>query len=120
MQDDELEQALGERVRQQRFNKGLTQVETADRANVSLGALKHLESGSGATVRTLVRVLRALGIDDPLGDAVAPAPEAFNPLDLLEARERAARAKRPQRVRPARDPATPHPPRSVERARGPR
>ena len=61
MRTDELEKVIGGHIRNLRIGQGLTQEEVADRANVSLGALKHLESGAGATIHTLVKVLRALG-----------------------------------------------------------
>ena len=58
MRNDELETVVGGRIRSLRLGQGLTQVEVAERANVSVGALKHLESGAGATVHTMVKVLR--------------------------------------------------------------
>jgi transcriptional regulator with XRE-family HTH domain len=97
MRSDELEKVIGGHIRNLRIGQGLTQVEVAERANVSLGALKHLESGAGATVRTLVKVLRALGHEDWL-DTTEPVSSAFNPLDLLSTREREARATRPRRA----------------------
>lgn len=104
MKPEELELALGDRIRGLRIRKGLTQAVTAERANVSLGALKHLESGSGATVRTLTRVLIALD-QEHWFDGLEPGPDAFNPLDLLAARQRGAPKKRAQRVRVRRDAA---------------
>lgn len=98
MAGDELEQVLGGRIRALRAARRLTQMELADRANVSVGALKHLESGAGATTATLVKVLGALG-EQRWIDTLGPAPEAFNPLQVLEARQRAARSARPTRVR---------------------
>jgi transcriptional regulator with XRE-family HTH domain len=98
VRSDQLEKALGERVRNARFSLTLTQAEVAERANVSIGALKHLESGSGATVRTLVKVLRALGQEDWFG-ALAPETAGFNPLDLLTAQETERGLARPRRVR---------------------
>jgi transcriptional regulator with XRE-family HTH domain len=90
---EELERALGARLRELRIDRRLTQVELADRANISVGALQHLEGGSGATTSTLTRVLHALGRDawiDQLG-----SPSAFNPLELLDGKP----LRRPQRVR---------------------
>jgi transcriptional regulator with XRE-family HTH domain len=99
MRNDTLEELLGRNVRQARIHERLTQAEVAKRANVSLGALRHLESGSGATVSTLVKVLRALGQQDWLTSlASEPDPAAFNPLDLLAAAETEQRA-RTRRVR---------------------
>jgi transcriptional regulator with XRE-family HTH domain len=56
----ELEQQLGERLRQLRLLKNIDQVTLAEQAGVSLNALKHLESGKGARVASLIKVLRAL------------------------------------------------------------
>ena len=97
MRSDQLEEVLGRRIRGLRLGQRLTQVEVAERANVSLGALKHLESGAGATVHTLVKVLRALGHEDWL-ETLGPEAAAFNPLDLLSARERETRNARPRRA----------------------
>ncbi len=97
MQRDGLEAAIGGHVRNLRIAQGLTQVEVAERSNVSLGALKHLESGAGATVRTLVKVLRSLGHEDWI-DLLEPTSGGFNPLDLLAAHERKGREERPRRA----------------------
>ncbi|MGD9794741.1 MAG: helix-turn-helix domain-containing protein [Acidimicrobiia bacterium] len=102
MATDELERNLGAGVRALRIGARLTQVELADRANVSVGALKHLESGAGATITTLVKVLRALDADDWLGTLSPPA--TFDPMALLEQRRKEVRAaKAPTRVRHKRD-----------------
>ena len=104
MRNDRLEELLGRQVRQARIQERLTQAEVAARANVSLGALRHLESGSGATVSTLVKVLRALGQEDWLGTlAKEDDPASFNPLDLLRSAEseqgaRRRRVRRPRTV----------------------
>jgi len=106
MTPDELEATLGRNVRSVRITRQLTQVEVADLANVSLGALKRLESGAGSTTTTLVKVLRAVGREDWL-DALAPDPAPFNPLQLLEERtKQSRRPKGPPRVR-RRGSATP-------------
>jgi transcriptional regulator with XRE-family HTH domain len=97
MGHDESEKLLGGRIRSLRIGRRLTQAELAETANVSLGALKHLESGAGATVRTLVKVLRALGREDWL-ETLDPGAHAFNPLDLLSAHERETTVARPRRA----------------------
>lgn len=102
MPQDELEGTLGRNVRSLRISQSLTQSELASRANVSLGALQHLERGSGATTTTLVKVLRALGAEKWL-DTLGPAPARFNPLDVLAAaKAEARRTKGPPRVRHAK------------------
>ena len=101
---EELERELGFRIRALRVAARLTQLELAESANVSVGALQHLESGAGATTGTLTKVLRALGRERWI-DALGPTPDAFNPLRALEAREQQT-ATRGTRVRHRR-PATP-------------
>jgi transcriptional regulator with XRE-family HTH domain len=105
MRTDDLEQALGGRIRALRIGQRLTQVELADRANVSVGALQHLESGAGSTTTTLVKVLRALDQERWI-ETLGPGPAPFNPLDLLESRQQPRRKpSRPSRVRHRRTPA---------------
>ena len=94
---EESERALGQHIRGHRIAARLTQVELAERANVSLGTVKNLEQGVGSTISTLVKVLRALGRDDWLHTLAVP-PKPFNPLDLREARAKLA-ARGPSRVR---------------------
>src|SRR5665213_504409 len=85
----ELEAALGRNIRARRIAAGLSQAELADRANVSVGAIHHLERGKGASTRTLTRALQALGAESWI-DQLAPPPPAFNPLDVLKTRAREA------------------------------
>jgi transcriptional regulator with XRE-family HTH domain len=96
-QYEDLEMVLGASVRALRIERRLTQVELAELANLSLGALKNLESGRGSTTTTLVRVVHALGQDQWL-QALAPTVGTFNPLDLLSPRGTAQR-RGPRRVR---------------------
>src|SRR5580698_9107008 len=99
MSTTDLEHELGLNLRAVRIARELSQVELAELANVSVGALQHLERGEGATTATLVKVLRALGREDWLSTLAPPA--SFNPLELLEVRRREARreAVGPPRVR---------------------
>ncbi|HQU33132.1 MAG: hypothetical protein B7Z68_03215 [Acidobacteria bacterium 21-70-11] len=88
---------LGNHLRALRLRLELDQRQLAARAGVGLNAVKNLESGKGATVRSLVRVLRALDRTDWLS-ALAPQV-TVSPLQVLKARrprQRAAR-KRPHR-----------------------
>jgi transcriptional regulator with XRE-family HTH domain len=94
----ELEAALGQGIRARRIAAGLSQAELADRANVSVGAIHHLERGKGATTRTLTRALQALGAESWI-DQLAPPPPAFNPLDVLKTRAREVRTPSAPRVR---------------------
>jgi transcriptional regulator with XRE-family HTH domain len=99
MRTEEREAELGRRVRALRIARRLTQSELSESANVSLGAVKNLERGTGSTTTTLIKVLRALAADDWIS-TLGPGPEPFNPLQVLDAR-RSGRTKPsgPQRVR---------------------
>lgn len=91
---EELEAELGEQLRKLRLRKNLDQRILAAEAGVSLTALKNVESGKGATIRTLVRVVRALDRLDWLR-SLAPVV-SINPLQI-------ARQKPPrQRASPRR------------------
>ena len=86
---------LGHQLRDLRLRQDLDQQALAARAGVALNALKGLESGRGGTVRSLLKVLRALGREDWL-QALSP-PVSISPLQLLErkrARQRASRKTR--------------------------
>jgi transcriptional regulator with XRE-family HTH domain len=74
-------------VRRARRAAGFTQQQLADRANVSVGTIKNLESGAGSTVTTLIRVVRALGREEWI-EALHVEKSTFNPLDLLPAAAR--------------------------------
>src|SRR5580765_24895 len=94
---DEWEAELGRQLRAVRLRQNLEQRELAARAGVALNAVKHLETGKGATVRSLVRVLRALGRADWLR-TLAPAV-SISPVQMLKAKAPRRRASR----------RTPHP-----------
>ena len=83
MDDRQLEQQLGLALRRRRVAQGVTREALAERATVSLGALRTLETGAGATVTTLVRAVHALGADDWLAQ-LEPAPAPFSPLAVVE------------------------------------
>lgn len=51
---------IGEQIRRIRFNHGLDQAQLAKAANISLGAVKNIESGKGSSLKTLVKILRML------------------------------------------------------------
>lgn len=95
------EVALGSAVRALRISKDLTRDMVADRANLSVGAVRNLETGSGSTVATLVRVVHALDADAWLAE-LTPAPAPFSPFAVLEQVNRASKPR--QRVRARRAP----------------
>lgn len=77
----DLETELGLKVRRMRLRQDRTQRELADDANISLSALKGLETGRGSGVRTLILVARALGRTDWL-ESFAPPESSISPLKL--------------------------------------
>jgi transcriptional regulator with XRE-family HTH domain len=88
---DELQAALGQRVRQLRLSRNLDQRTTAEKAGISQRALGKLENGRGSTVETFLRTLKAL--DYVQGIDVLTPEVTVNPLALLR------NSKPPQRVR---------------------
>jgi transcriptional regulator with XRE-family HTH domain len=97
-------QAIGSELRQRRIRVQITQVDLAGRAGVSLGAIKNLESGRGATLTSLVKVLRALGAEEWLGAVVSGPETGASPIQMLRERQRAASDRQPrQRVRKRRE-----------------
>lgn len=88
---DELEELLGSNLRALRIRQNITQRSLAERANVAPGAVQNAESGRGATIRTLVRMLRVLGRADWI-DALAPQV-SVSPLQVLKSGSRAPRQR---------------------------
>ena len=94
----ELEQLLGSRLRELRLRKDLDQNSLAERAGISLNAVKHLESGRGARVNSLIKVLRALERTVWL-DTLAPMV-SISPMQMLKSASREPRrARRRARLR---------------------
>ncbi len=89
---DEWSAELGAQLRQLRLRKQIDQKQLSEMAGVALNALKNLESGKGATVSSLIKVLRALGRADWL-QSLAP-PVSISPLQLLKAKQPRQRAGR--------------------------
>ncbi|GAB3492789.1 hypothetical protein GCM10027399_11880 [Curvibacter fontanus] len=93
---EEFEVELGEQLRAARLRRNLTQEELATRAGVSRTAVRALERGSGSTVQTLVRVLKALGMQDWLKSL---QPEVtVSPLQMLRSSKPRQRARSPRRT----------------------
>ena len=87
--DQALQKLLGSRLRGLRLNRNESQAELARRAGVGKATLQRLEEGRSGTIVTLLRVLRALDLDNL--DALVPAVEKS---PLAE-----ARGERPRRLR---------------------
>jgi len=89
---DELAFELGEQMRALRLRADLDQISLAERAGVGLSAVKNIESGKGATLKTLIKILRALDRADWLA-SLAP-PVSISPLQMLKAKPVRQRASR--------------------------
>ncbi len=88
----EMEELLGSRLRELRLLKNLDQKSLAERAGLSLNSVKHLESGKGARVNSLIKVLRALERTDWL-DTLAPIV-SISPIQMLKRGSREPRRAR--------------------------
>ena len=90
----DVEAELGRQVRALRLRQDLNQRQVAERAGIALNAVKNLESGRGATLRTLAQTLRVLDRVEWLG-TLAPAV-SISPVQMLRTkapRQRASRRK---------------------------
>ena len=92
---EEWEQDVGDQFRNYRLRLNLGQIELAEQANVGLSALKNLESGKGATLKTLIKVTRALGRTDWL-EALHPEI-SISPLQLAKFKRARMRASSPRK-----------------------
>lgn len=53
---------LGDRLRRQRLGQNLLQEDVAQRAGISVGALKRLEAGDNVRIDTLLNVAKSLSV----------------------------------------------------------
>lgn len=86
----DLEAQLGQQVRALRLRANLDQQTLAQQAGVALSALKNVESGKGATLKTLLKVLRAMNRLDWI-ESLSPAV-SISPLQLLKQKRPRKRA----------------------------
>lgn len=89
---EEWEAELGRQIRALRLRRNLDQRQLADQAGIALNAVKNLESGKGATLRSLARALRVLNRVDWL-HALAPQV-SISPVQMLKAKAPRQRASR--------------------------
>jgi transcriptional regulator with XRE-family HTH domain len=91
---DEWAMELGRHLRDLRLRRNIDQRQLAEQAAVALNVIKNLEGGKGATVTSLIKVIRALGREDWLS-TLAPQV-SISPLQMLKAkpvRQRASKSK---------------------------
>ena len=78
---EEWEQEIGFQIHALRIRKRVEQKALAKLANVSVGAIKNLEGGKGSSLKSFVRVLRALDQTDFL-ESLQPQV-SVSPLDVV-------------------------------------
>jgi transcriptional regulator with XRE-family HTH domain len=98
MSTEEWEATLGRQLRDLRLRQNVDQRLLAEQAGVALNVVKNLEAGKGATVKSLVKVLRTLGRADWI-DSLAPMV-SISPMQMLKTK--------PSRQRASRGKGTPH------------
>lgn len=81
MSNSYVSELLGERIRQYRLNQDLTQEQLAERANISVTAVKSAERGK-STLPTYVEILSVLGRLDSL--LAAFPDDGVSPVQLLK------------------------------------
>lgn len=101
---EDWEAYLGEQFRTTRLRANLEQVDLAARAGVSVGALKNLEGGKGSSLKTMIRIARALERTDWL-QALAPAV-SVSPMQMLQGRKAAKPRQKVYRPRNIARPTT--------------
>ena len=92
MTPGEWEIELGKQLRALRLRQNIDQRKLAERAGAALNAVKNLEAGKGASLKSLVKVLRTLGRADWLS-TLAPAV-SISPLQMLKAKHARQRVSR--------------------------
>lgn len=94
---------LGERLRQARLERNLSQAHLAEEAGIGRVTLQRMEDGSPASLINLIRLLRALDLFEGL-DRLIPEP-APSPLEELKRqgrqRQRASSQRGPRRSEPS-------------------
>jgi len=91
---EEWEAVVGSEIRAARIAANFDQSTLAANAGVSIGALQNLESGKGSSLKTVIRVVRALDRTEWL-EVLAP-PVTISPLAMLSSKHAGARPR--QRV----------------------
>ncbi|WP_460682333.1 helix-turn-helix domain-containing protein [Nesterenkonia populi] len=91
-----LERSLGAQFRAYRLLQDMDQKTLAGKANVSVNAVRNLESGKGSSLSTVTKVARALGRTDWL-EGFYQQPDV-SPRELWKAKQRSAGRRRASSV----------------------
>ncbi len=87
---EEWEVGLGGQIRALRLRQNLDQQQLAEQAGIALNAVKNIERGKGATLRSLIQVLRVLNRVEWLR-TLAPAV-SISPVQMLKTKRPRQRA----------------------------
>jgi len=93
----ELATEVGSRLKARRIDRRIEQADLAERAGISVKALRSLEQGHGSTLETFLRVLKGLEALDGL-EALVPRP-TINPLALVDHRRPPTRVRTPRETK---------------------
>ena len=74
---------IGELIKTIRKNRDMTQLELADRLNVSRNTISNLESGKNFTIDTLLKTLKELDLLDRIFNEVSTAKTQFSDIKSL-------------------------------------
>jgi transcriptional regulator with XRE-family HTH domain len=88
----ELEQILGENIKALRLQKNIDRKSLCNQAGISENALRNLEGGKGATIKTLTYIVKALGRESWI-NSLAPQT-SINPLHMTRTAKPRQRARR--------------------------
>lgn len=88
----EWEQRIGEQFRALRLAENIDRDALARRASVSIGAIANLETGKGSSLRTIIRLARALERTSWLDD-IADTNPTSSPIEALRAARRAPKTR---------------------------
>lgn len=89
---EELEQKLGENVKSLRLQHNIDRQSLCAQAGVSENALRNLENGNGCTVKTLIKIVKALNRDAWLLQLTPTT--SINPLHMVRNKNQRQRARR--------------------------
>jgi len=94
---DDYETRIAEQIRALRIRNDLDQAALAEVANVSLGTIQNLEQGKGSSLRTVIKVVRALGREEWLERLDPQHGLPPSPMQQLRAERRATARQRVRR-----------------------
>ncbi len=86
---------LGHRLRARRMMQGWSQVELAQRAGLSSGTIKNLESKGQASLTSFIQIVAALGLSNDLGELFCLKVASIAAMEKAELANRRRAPRRP-------------------------